>query len=52
MIANLEEIRYKEKSMHMATYDWIHFFQNTEVRDQTLSKLKSNIELMVKSGNK
>ena len=52
LIANLEEIGYKEKSMHMAAYDWILFFQNTEVRDQTLSRLKSNIELMVKSENK
>ena len=51
MIANLEEIGYKEKSMHMVAYDWIHFFQNTEVHDQTLSRLKSNIELMVKTNN-
>ena len=29
--------------MRMAAYDWILFFQNTEVREQTLSKLKSNM---------
>ena len=52
LIANLEEIGYKEKSMHMVAYDWMHFFENIEVHEQTLSRLKSNIELMVKSENK
>uniref|UniRef100_A0A7N0TEZ4 Phospholipid:diacylglycerol acyltransferase n=2 Tax=Kalanchoe fedtschenkoi TaxID=63787 RepID=A0A7N0TEZ4_KALFE len=33
--------------MYMAAYDWRLSFQNTQVRDQTLSRIKSNIELMV-----
>ncbi|GKB99992.1 phospholipid:diacylglycerol acyltransferase 1-like protein [Tanacetum coccineum] len=33
--------------MYMATYDWRLSFQNTEVRDRTLSRLKRNIEMMV-----
>ncbi|KAE8688466.1 putative phospholipid:diacylglycerol acyltransferase 2 [Hibiscus syriacus] len=33
--------------MYMAAYEWRLSFQNTEVRDQTLSRMKSNIELMV-----
>ncbi|GKB28158.1 phospholipid:diacylglycerol acyltransferase 1-like protein [Tanacetum coccineum] len=36
-----------EKNMYMAAYDWRLSFQNTEVRDQSLSRMKSNIELMV-----
>ncbi|KAL9247269.1 hypothetical protein vseg_020718 [Gypsophila vaccaria] len=47
MIANLARIGYEEKNMYMASYDWRLSFQNTEVRDQTLSRIKSNIELMV-----
>ncbi|XP_058206572.1 phospholipid:diacylglycerol acyltransferase 1-like [Rhododendron vialii] len=47
LIANLARIGYEEKNMHMAAYDWRISFQNTEVRDQTLSRIKSNIELMV-----
>ncbi|KAL6972675.1 Phospholipid:diacylglycerol acyltransferase 1 [Sarracenia purpurea var. burkii] len=47
LIANLAQIGYEEKSMYMAAYDWRISFQNTEVRDQTLSRIKSNIELMV-----
>ncbi|XP_027126084.1 phospholipid:diacylglycerol acyltransferase 1-like [Coffea arabica] len=47
LIANLARIGYEEKTMHMAAYDWRISFQNTEVRDQTLSRIKSNIELMV-----
>lgn len=47
LIANLARIGYEEKNMYMAAYDWRLSFQNTEVRDQTLSRLKSNIELMV-----
>ncbi|KAG5512638.1 hypothetical protein RHGRI_038926 [Rhododendron griersonianum] len=40
--------------MYMAAYDWRISFQNAEVRDQTLSRIKSNIELMVATngGNK
>ncbi|CAL9779099.1 unnamed protein product [Musa acuminata subsp. burmannicoides] len=47
LIANLARIGYEEKTMYMAAYDWRMSFQNTEVRDQTLSRIKSNIELMV-----
>ncbi|KAI3709701.1 hypothetical protein L2E82_39467 [Cichorium intybus] len=47
LIANLASIGYEEKNMYMAAYDWRLSFQNTEVRDQTLSRMKSNIELMV-----
>uniref|UniRef100_A0A6M2EDR2 Phospholipid:diacylglycerol acyltransferase n=1 Tax=Populus davidiana TaxID=266767 RepID=A0A6M2EDR2_9ROSI len=32
--------------MHMAAYDWRLSFQNTEIREQTLSRLRSQIELM------
>ncbi|XP_047317017.1 phospholipid:diacylglycerol acyltransferase 1-like [Impatiens glandulifera] len=54
LIANLARIGYEEKTMYMAAYDWRLSFQNTEVRDQTLSRIKSNIELMVATngGNK
>ncbi|XP_028751472.1 phospholipid:diacylglycerol acyltransferase 1-like [Neltuma alba] len=54
LIANLAHIGYEEKNMYMASYDWRISFQNTEVRDQTLSRMKSNIELMVATngGNK
>ncbi|CAI0419455.1 unnamed protein product [Linum tenue] len=54
LIANLARIGYEEKTMYMASYDWRLSFQNTEVRDQTLSRTKSNIELMVATngGNK
>nr|XP_010917136.1 phospholipid:diacylglycerol acyltransferase 1 [Elaeis guineensis] len=47
LIANLARIGYEEKTMYMAAYDWRLSFQNTEVRDQTLSRIKVNIELMV-----
>ncbi|KAI9122991.1 hypothetical protein K1719_005880 [Acacia pycnantha] len=47
LIANLAHLGYEEKNMYMASYDWRISFQNTEVRDQTLSRMKSNIELMV-----
>lgn len=47
LIANLARIGYEEKTMYMAAYDWRLSFQNTEVRDQTLSRIKSNIELMI-----
>lgn len=49
LIANLARIGYEEKNMYMAAYDWRISFQNTEVRDQTLSRIKSNIEFMVAS---
>nr|GMC78091.1 phospholipid:diacylglycerol acyltransferase 1-like [Ipomoea batatas] len=47
LIASLARIGYEEKTMYMAAYDWRLSFQNTEVRDQSLSRIKSNIELMV-----
>ncbi|CAK9182035.1 unnamed protein product [Ilex paraguariensis] len=47
LIANLARIGYEEKNMYMAAYDWRLSFQNTEVRDQSLSRIKSNIELVV-----
>ncbi|XP_018839708.1 phospholipid:diacylglycerol acyltransferase 1 isoform X2 [Juglans regia] len=50
LIANLARIGYEEKNMYMAAYDWRISFQNTEVRDQTLSQIKSKIELMVATG--
>ncbi|XP_076926045.1 phospholipid:diacylglycerol acyltransferase 1-like [Bidens hawaiensis] len=53
LIANLARVGYEEKNMYMAAYDWRLSFQSTEVRDQTLSRIKSNIELMVEiSGQK
>ncbi|KAL5698292.1 phospholipid:diacylglycerol acyltransferase [Ranunculus cassubicifolius] len=51
LIANLARIGYEEKTMYMAAYDWRLSFQNTEARDQTLSRIKSNIELMVATNN-
>nr|AZM65202.1 diacylglycerol acyltransferase 3 [Vitellaria paradoxa] len=47
LIASLAHIGYEEKNMYMAAYDWRISFQNTEVRDQSLSRIKSSIELMV-----
>ncbi|GMH03789.1 hypothetical protein Nepgr_005628 [Nepenthes gracilis] len=47
LIANLARIGYEEKNMYMAAYDWRLSYQNTEVRDRSLSRIKSNIELMV-----
>ncbi|KAJ9188747.1 hypothetical protein P3X46_000114 [Hevea brasiliensis] len=46
LIENLAQIGYEEKNLFMAAYDWRLSFQNTEIRDQALSKLKSVIELM------
>ncbi|XP_010278272.1 PREDICTED: putative phospholipid:diacylglycerol acyltransferase 2 [Nelumbo nucifera] len=46
LIENLAKVGYEGKNLHMATYDWRLSFQNTEVRDQSLSRLKSKIELM------
>ncbi|CAH9072767.1 unnamed protein product [Cuscuta europaea] len=46
LIENLAKIGYEQKNMYMAAYDWRLSFQNTEVRDQSLSRLKSIIELM------
>ncbi|KAL7154000.1 hypothetical protein ABFS83_04G206000 [Erythranthe nasuta] len=53
LIENLARIGYEGKNMYMAAYDWRLSFQNTEVRDQSLSRLKNKIELMyVTNGNK
>ncbi|KAI3520575.1 hypothetical protein L1887_10025 [Cichorium endivia] len=53
LIENLAKIGYEGKNMYMAAYDWRLSFQNTEVRDQALSRLKINIELMyITNGNK
>lgn len=46
LIENLAKIGYEDKNMYMAAYDWRLSFQNTEKRDQSLSILKSKIELM------
>ncbi|XP_062105240.1 putative phospholipid:diacylglycerol acyltransferase 2 [Humulus lupulus] len=46
LIENLAKIGYEGKDMYMAAYDWRLSFQNTEIRDQALSRLKSKIELM------
>ncbi|KAG7559114.1 Alpha/Beta hydrolase fold [Arabidopsis thaliana x Arabidopsis arenosa] len=46
LIENLAKIGYEGKNLHMASYDWRLSFHNTEVRDQSLSRLKSKIELM------
>ncbi|XAR59686.1 Diacylglycerol O-acyltransferase [Bertholletia excelsa] len=46
LIQNLAQIGYEEKNMYMAAFDWRLSFQNTEIRDQALSGLKSKIELM------
>ncbi|BFG34589.1 hypothetical protein CerSpe_208630 [Prunus speciosa] len=53
LIENLAKIGYEGKNMHMAAYDWRLSFQNTEIRDQALTRLKSKIELMyVTNGHK
>ncbi|KAL8501266.1 hypothetical protein ACS0TY_020715 [Phlomoides rotata] len=53
LIENLAHIGYEDKNMYMAAYDWRLSFQNTELRDQSLSRLKSKIELMyVTNGHK
>ncbi|CAN0900445.1 Putative phospholipid:diacylglycerol acyltransferase 2, partial [Linum grandiflorum] len=52
LIENLAKIGYEGKNLHMAAYDWRLSFHNTEIRDQSLSRLKSKIELMyVSNGN-
>jgi len=53
LIENLAGIGYEEKSMYMASYDWRLTFQNTEVRDKSMTRLKNTIETMVQtSGHK
>ncbi|KAE9593157.1 putative transferase [Lupinus albus] len=46
LIENLAKIGYESKNLYMVAYDWRLSFQNTEIRDQVLSRLKSTIELM------
>ncbi|KAI9076243.1 hypothetical protein K1719_041816 [Acacia pycnantha] len=46
LIENLAKVGYESKNLHMVSYDWRLSFQNTEIRDQALSRLKSQIELM------
>ncbi|XP_020215180.1 putative phospholipid:diacylglycerol acyltransferase 2 isoform X1 [Cajanus cajan] len=46
LVENLAKIGYEGKNLYMAAYDWRLSFQNTEIRDQALSRLKSSIELM------
>ncbi|KAK8515709.1 hypothetical protein V6N13_139321 [Hibiscus sabdariffa] len=46
LIKNLAKIGYEGKNLHLAAYDWRLSFQNTEIRDHSLSRLKSKIELM------
>ncbi|XP_021889773.1 putative phospholipid:diacylglycerol acyltransferase 2 isoform X2 [Carica papaya] len=46
LIENLAKIGYEGKNLHMAAYDWRLSFQNTEIRDKALSRLKSKIEVM------
>ncbi|KAK8697755.1 hypothetical protein V6N13_113893 [Hibiscus sabdariffa] len=46
LIENLAKIGYEGKNLHMAAYDWRLSFQNTEIRDHSLTRLKSKIELM------
>ncbi|MED6206024.1 hypothetical protein PIB30_023091 [Stylosanthes scabra] len=46
LIQNLAKLGYEGKNLYMASYDWRLSFQNTEIRDQSLSRLKSKIELL------
>ncbi|KAL5169796.1 putative phospholipid:diacylglycerol acyltransferase 2 [Glycine soja] len=46
LIENLARIGYEGRNLFMSAYDWRLSFQNTEIRDQALSRLKSHIELM------
>uniref|UniRef100_A0A7N0RE74 Phospholipid:diacylglycerol acyltransferase 2 n=1 Tax=Kalanchoe fedtschenkoi TaxID=63787 RepID=A0A7N0RE74_KALFE len=46
LIENLAKIGNEGKNLYMAAYDWRLSFQNTETRDQSLSRLKSKIELL------
>lgn len=53
LIQNLAQIGYEDRNMYMAAYDWRLSFQNTEIRDRALSRLKGKIEIMyVTNGNK
>ncbi|CAI6012214.1 unnamed protein product [Closterium sp. NIES-65] len=49
IIEQLAKIGYEERNMFMAAYDWRLSFYNTQKRDQTLSRLKATIEMLVKT---
>ncbi|CAM8886389.1 unnamed protein product [Rhodiola kirilowii] len=51
LIENLATIGYEGKNLYMAAYDWRLSFQNTETRDQSLSRLKSKIELLYETND-
>ncbi|BBN19482.1 phospholipid:diacylglycerol acyltransferase [Marchantia polymorpha subsp. ruderalis] len=51
LIENLARIGYEERNMYMAAYDWRLSFQNTEVRDKTLTKLKNTIETLYETND-
>ncbi|KAK1383077.1 Phosphatidylcholine-sterol acyltransferase [Heracleum sosnowskyi] len=46
LIENLAQLGYEDRNMYMAAYDWRLSFQNTEVRDRSLSRLKGQIEIL------
>ncbi|KAL8089934.1 hypothetical protein AgCh_039409 [Apium graveolens] len=46
LIENLAQLGYEDRNMYMAAYDWRLSFQNTEVRDRSLSRLKCQIEIL------
>ncbi|CAI5459548.1 unnamed protein product [Closterium sp. Yama58-4] len=49
IIEQLAKIGYEERNMFMAAYDWRLSFYNTQKRDQTLSRLKATIEILVQT---
>ncbi|CAI5526846.1 unnamed protein product, partial [Closterium sp. Naga37s-1] len=49
IIEQLAKIGYEERNMFMAAYDWRLSFQNTQKRDQALSRLKATIEMLVQT---
>ncbi|KAF9579305.1 hypothetical protein BGW38_004492 [Lunasporangiospora selenospora] len=53
IIKNLAAIGYDNNNMHLASYDWRLAFANLETRDHYFSRLKSSLELSMKtSGEK
>lgn len=51
VIANLATLGYDSTTMHFASYDWRLAPQATEERDMYFSRLKTTVELLVKSSN-
>ncbi|GJP62660.1 hypothetical protein CLOP_g19694 [Closterium sp. NIES-67] len=49
IIEQLAKIGYDERNLFMAAYDWRLSFQNTQKRDQMLSRLKATIEMLVQT---